>query len=258
MKGCFASAVLTLAVLLPNLGSAQVYQSKTPPPPVSAQYEAWQFNDEPILVNGLIYYPTRERRFFDGEIMSQVGVYRHVPVYADVTLEPHSVVYLPIGRQSMRGYERRREGELAGTTGSRMPAFPVEVASSITTAPRELRPEVLAPIGTSGTFGTAGAAIPAPAPEVAIETAERPNVPRPSRTNIESIPQPRDNNGVWVEYAGSRWYSDGPAAVFDPNRFIEIGNYRGFPVYRDKSRGAEEIWVRVVDNGPVAPYSKRR
>src|SRR4030095_549731 len=195
-----------------------------------------------------------------------------VPVYADVTLEPHSVVYLPIGRQSMRGYARRREGELAGTTssrqpgvrgegelaattGSRMPACPVEVASSITTTPRELRPEVLAPIGTSG---TSGAAIPAPAPEVAIEMAERPNVPRPSRTNIESIPQPRENNGVWLEYAGSRWYSDGPAAVFDPNRFIEIGNYRGFPVYRDKSRGADEIWVRVVENGPVAPYSKRR
>src|SRR5580765_2913224 len=252
MKHLFFGAVLTMAGLLPNIGSAQVYQSKTPLPPVSAQYEAWQFNDEPILVNGLIYYPTRERRFFDGEIMSQVGVYRHVPVYADVTLEPHSVVYLPIGRQSMRGYERRREGELAGTTGSRMPAFPVEVASSITTMSRELRPEVLAPIGTSGTFSTAGAAIPAPAPEVAIETAERPNVPRPSRTNIESIPQPRDNNGVWLEYAGSRWYSDGAAAVFDPNRFIEIGNYRGFPVYRDKSRGADEIWVTVVAGGPVA------
>jgi hypothetical protein len=252
MKGVITAAVLMLAVLLPNLGRAQVYQSKTPPPPVSAQYEAWQFNDEPIIVNGLIYYPTRETRFFDGEIMSQVGVYRRVPVYADVTLEPHSVVYLPIGRQSMRGYERRREGELAGTTGSRMSAFPVEVASSMTTAPREIPPQMLAPIGTSG------AAIPAPAPEVALETAERPNLPPPARTHIESIPQPRENNGVWLEYGGARWYSDGPATVFDANRFIEIGNYRGFPVYRDKSRGADEIWVRVVVGGPVAPYSKRQ
>jgi hypothetical protein len=96
--------------------------------------------------------------------MSQVGVYRHVPVYADVTLEPHSVVYLPIGRQSMRGYERRREGELAGTTGSRMPAFPVEVASSITTAPRELGPKCSHLSERPGTLSTAGAAIPAPAP----------------------------------------------------------------------------------------------
>lgn len=251
MKGFLCVAVATMAVLLPNPGRAQVYQSKTPPPPLTAQYEAWQFNDEPIIVNGLIYYPTRETRFFDGEIMSQVGVYRRVPVYADVTLEPHSVIYLPIGRQTMRGYERRREGELAGTTGSRMSAFPVDVASSITTTPRELRPDVLAPIGTGG------GAIPAPAPELAIETTERANLPRPARTHVESIPAPRENNGVWLEYAGTRWYSDGPAAAFDSDRFIEIGSYRGFPVYRDKNRGADEIWVRVVAEGPVAPYSKR-
>ena len=251
MKGLLCVAVVTLALLLPNLSSAQVYQSKTPPPPVTAQYQAWQFNDEPIMVNGLIYYPTRETRFFDGEIMSQVGVFRRVPVYTDVTLEPHSVIYLPIGRQMMRGYERRREGELAGTTGSRMPAFPVDVASSLTTTPRDIRPETLAPIGT------AGGVIPTPAPEVVIETKEPINIPRPSPTRVESIPQPRENNGVWLEYGGSRWYSDGPAAVFDADRFIEIGNYRGFPVYRDKNRGADEIWVRVVQGGPVAPYAKR-
>jgi hypothetical protein len=251
MKGLLCVAVVTMALLLPNVGSAQVYQWKTPAPPVTAQYEAWQFNDEPIIVNGLIYYPTRETRFFDGEIMSQVGVYRRVPVYADVTLEPHSVIYLPIGRQMMRGYERRREGELAGTTGSRMPAFPVDVASPLTTTPRDLRPEALGPIGT------VGAAIPTPAPELAIETKEPANVPRPAPTRVESIPRPRDNDGVWLEYAGTRWYSDGPAAVFDANRFIEIGNYRGFPVYRDKNRGADEIWVRVVPGGPVAPYAKR-
>jgi hypothetical protein len=248
MKHLFFGAVLTMAGLLPNIGSAQVYQTKTPTPPVSAQYELWQFNDEPIMVNGLIYFPTRERRFFDGEIMSQVGVYRRVPVYADVTLEPHSVIYLPIGRSTMRGYERRREGELAGTTGSRMSAFPVDVASSITTEPREITPGQLSAIGTSGETPPRFTDAP---------SAEPASVPKPTPTHIESIPHPRDNDGVWLEYAGSRWYSDGPAAVFDGDRFIEIGNYRGFPVYRDKTRGAEEIWVRVVADGPVAPYTKR-
>jgi len=249
-------AVLTLAVLLPHIGSAQVYQFRTPPPPVSAQYEAWQFNDEPILVNGLIYYPTRATRFFDGGIMSQVGVYRRVPVYADVTLEPHSVIYIPVGRQLMRGYERRREGELAGTTGSRTPAFPVEVASPFTAAPRELRPDDLA-----FTVATSGSAEPLAVRAVTPsgpEPAAAKDVPKPARTHIESIPRPRDNDGIWLEYAGARWYADGPSAVFDGNRFVQIGNYRGFPVYRDKNRGAEEIWVRVVADGPVAPYVKRR
>ena len=79
--------------------------------------QLWQFNDEPIMVNGLIYFPTRERRFFDGEIMSQVGVYRRVPVYADVTLEPHSVIYLPIGRSTdarLRAAAGRRAGRHDG------------------------------------------------------------------------------------------------------------------------------------------------
>jgi hypothetical protein len=240
-----------LALLLPHSGSAQVYQFKTPPPPVSAQYEAWQFNDEPLIVNGLIYYPTRETRFFDGEIMAQVAVFRRVPVYADVTLEPHSVIYIPVGRQMMRGYERRREGELAGTTGSRTPAFPVDVLSSAAT-PRALRPD------SPAIVATAGSSIPAPARDSAAPGDHGPDVPKPVRTHIESIPRPQGNDGVWLEYAGTRWYADGSAAVFDPNRFVQIGIYRGFPVYRDKDRGPEEIWVRVVADGPVAPYSKRR
>ena len=37
MKHLFFGAVLTMAGLLPNIGSAQVYQTKTPTPPVSAQ-----------------------------------------------------------------------------------------------------------------------------------------------------------------------------------------------------------------------------
>src|SRR5262245_30353193 len=94
-------------VVLCGSVDAQVYQFRTPPPPVTAQYAEWQVNSEPIIVNSLVYYPTRETRFFDGEIMAQVGVYRSVPVYADVTLEAHSVIYVPVGRNLVRGYERR-------------------------------------------------------------------------------------------------------------------------------------------------------
>lgn len=249
MKRLFITVIFTTAALVPAVASAQVYQTRTPPPPAAAEYQPWQFNDEAIFVNGVVYYPTRGSRFFDGEIMSQVAVYRRVPVYADVTLEPHSVIYVPIGRNLMRGYERRREGELAGTTGSRTPAFPVDVASPSTVEPRDTEP---APFVDA-------TAVPPPMPlrEIATSPVERENIPS-SRTHVESIPQPRGNDGVWLEYAGSRWYSDGAATTFDADRFVEIGNYRGFGVYRDKNRGAEEIWVRVTADGPVAPYAKRR
>src|SRR3954453_13718434 len=113
MRPCTVVTIALMALLLPTIGNAQ--------PPVTAQSAQWQIYSEPIIVNGLIYYPTREMRFFDPRIMTQTGVYQSVPVYADVTLEPHSVLYVPVTRTMMRGYERRREGELAGTQGSRVP-----------------------------------------------------------------------------------------------------------------------------------------
>ena len=50
-----------------------------------------------------------------------------MPFYADTTLEPYSELYVPVGSSRMRAYERRRDGALAGTTGSRAPSFPVIV-----------------------------------------------------------------------------------------------------------------------------------
>src|SRR5262249_26554301 len=210
-------------------------------PAVTAQASEWQVQSEPIVVNGLVYYPTRGTRFFDREIMAQVGVYQSVPIYADVTLEPHSVIYVPVGRQMMRAYERRREGELAGTSGSRVPSFPVEIKSG-THRPEDRTVTVGTPVGTGGTVASPFSPT---------------DVPRSTRTHVESIPPPRSNQGIWVEYAGAKWYLDGAAVPFDADRFFQIGVYRGFPVYRDTDRGSEEIWVRVVADGPVAPYVRR-
>ena len=69
MRGFWLGFVLTVAVLLPNVGSAQVYQFRTPPPDVSAAAAPWQINSEPIVVGGLTYYPTRGFRLFDGQVM---------------------------------------------------------------------------------------------------------------------------------------------------------------------------------------------
>lgn len=237
------AVTLSMVVLPPALMTAQVYQFRTPTPPVTAQYADWQFGDDPILVNSLVYYPTRETRFFDGEIMAQVGVYQRVPVYADVTLEAHSVIYVPVGRNLMRGYERRREGELAGTVGSRTPAFPVDIPSSI--QPREERVPFAVDL-------TTGATLP-PLERETVAAPTRRSVPM----HIESIPAPAGNSGVWVAYDGARWYSRGAAVVYTTDRFTRIGEHRGFPVYREKQGRDDEIWIAVVKDGPVAPFSRR-
>jgi len=245
-----------VAVLLPTIGNAQVYQFRTPPPEVSASNASWQVNSEPIIFQGLIYYPTREYRIFDGQVMAQIGVYQGVPVYADTTLEPWSVAYVPVGRDRVRAWERPRERELAGTTGSRSPWFAARPASAGTpvTSPSASSQAVLGerPVGTAGTI------VPS-----AVGAMAAPRVPdrvRPTRTTLESIPPTprlRGSSGVWLEFNGNRWYSAGTAVPFVPDRFTPIGAYRGFPVYREKNDNSDRIWVSVVQDGPLAPYEKR-
>jgi hypothetical protein len=292
MRACMVGLFLTAAVLLPKTGTAQPLAFRTPPPQVTAATADWQINGEAIVVNGLVYHPTRVYRLFDGQVMRPVGTFDRAPVYADVTLEPFSAIYVPVGGGRMREYERRRDGDLAGTTGSRTPSFPVAVATEL--VPRE--PEagtsmatgavgttgvrtdtgVTEAVGTTGVradtsatrvAGTAGTAIDSSAVGTSGRSASSvptvvgaisaPDRTRPRRTSIESIPRPSATNGVWLEFDGARWYADGPAATFSPDRFEPIGEYRGFPVYRDKTSKKGEIWVSVVKDGPVAPYTKR-
>src|SRR5260221_13738899 len=112
MRQRVLSLVLVVAVLVPILGTAQVYQLPTPPPLVTAANAAWQINGEPVFYEGALYYPTGPTVFFDGSVMVRTGVNQGVPLYADTTLEPYSVVFVPIGGTLMRPYERRRAGEL--------------------------------------------------------------------------------------------------------------------------------------------------
>ena len=262
---------LSMAVLLPKTGNAQVYQFRTTPPVISAAASDWQINSDPIVVNGLVYYATRGFRFFDGQVMMQVGIVDRVPVYTDATLEPYSVVYVPIGRDRMREYERRREGELAGTTGSRVPAYPVQSPSGQALREASAPPTIIATSGIleSGPLPAVPAQTAAPSAP-ANPGAAGPNDGSPSvgtagdadrgltrRTLVQTEPRPSGANGVWLEFNGSRYYSDGPAAPFSPDRFVPVGEYRGFPVYRDKSEGKDAIWISVVKNGPLAPYARR-
>src|ERR1700704_4132684 len=96
--------VLSMAVLFPTMSNAQAYAFGTPAPEVTAAAADWQTRSAPIVVDGLVYFPTRAFRLFDAQVMMPTGVYEGVPVYADVTLQPFSIVYVPVTRSSMRVY----------------------------------------------------------------------------------------------------------------------------------------------------------
>jgi len=268
---------LCLAVLFPKTGNAQVSQFRSPLPEVTAANADWQINSSPIAVDGVVYFPTRGFREFDGQVMAQVSGLDGVPIYADTTLEPYSELYVPVGGTRMRAYERRRDGALASTSASRVPSFPIIVGTE--PAPGQRIDETAAAAGGDrragyGAFDTArgagapfvgnaadrpgGTAAYDPRPTPATAATNTADRDAATRSMTRTIPRPSANNGIWLEFNNARWYAVGPSAAFSPDRFEPLGEYRGFPVYRDKTRRDGAIWVSLVKDGDaVAPYAKR-
>jgi hypothetical protein len=235
MRAAVLSLFLILASLLPGTAPAQALQFRAPAPEVTAAGAAWQTNDEPIVVSGLLYMPTREMRMFDGQVMTQIDVYQRVPIYADTTREPFTIVYVPVGRDRMRAYER-----------APVSAFPVTSGRGATSAAPVV---IVAPAEQPRAVGTTGTIVTAP-PRTTTAARSR-------RTIAESIPRARGITGIWVEWNGARWYSSGAAAPYSPDQFTKIGEYRGFSVYRDRTSNSGQVWIEVVKGGPLAPYQRR-
>src|SRR5687767_7396973 len=108
--------------------AAQVISRPTDPPIVTAENDSWYRLREPVQFAGDFYYPAGATVFFDGNRMARTGHYNGVPLYADTTIEPYSIVFVPIGRGMLQPYERVRSGDLAGTSGSRASSFPAQTA----------------------------------------------------------------------------------------------------------------------------------
>ena len=271
MRVRVATVVLTSILAVPEVGWAQVYRNETPPPAITAAASSWQVNGEPLFHAGHFYYPAGATVFFDGTIMTRTGNYEGVPLYSDVTLEPFSIVYVPIGGGRMRPYERRRDGELTGTVGSRTPSFPIgrDVELSADTdlewtqgyvpgrpsarldrdyvlVPRaRLESRRRQPATDEEPFVAAGAVMVSPPGQ---ETSSAPALALPQRSAVE---------GMWIEFASARWFSAGRAVDHDATRFERVGEYRGFPVYRERGGSNTRIYVTVTADGPLAPYDRR-
>ena len=262
------TAVLLLLAAAPL--AAQIQSRPTDPPIVTAVNETWYQLREPIQFAGDLYYPAGPTVFFNGNTMVRTGNYNGVPLYADATLEPYSVVFVPVSRGVLQPYERLRRGDLAGTTASRPPSFPVRMA-----AERTLPQAPTAPTGTTGAVdaapdqtavGTTGVVRAGTSSTVARratsrETADdRPvgTVGRSSVTNagrgatMVSLRRPEGNEGVWVQFAGEKWVSAGAAVPMSAAAFRVVGEYAGFPVFAREDR-ENTIYLPTLP-GLVTPY----
>jgi hypothetical protein len=235
-----------MSALTPKIGTAQVYARPNPYPQATAANAVWQLRGEPVFHAGAYYFPTGPTVFFDGNVMQRTGTFLGVPIYEDATIEPFSIVYVPIGGNVVRPYERLREGDLVGTTGSRTPSFPIQRDGELSV--------IAAALGLpSGTFPPINEAPPV-IPEAPSSASAPPS--SAARHVTISTPPPGAPNGFWVVYEGARWYSAGPATVYSADRFDRVGEYQGFPVYRERNGSSDVIYIPTIADGPVAPYRK--
>ena len=111
MSTCRWLVALSLLIAVGS-GTAHPF-AQSPAPDTTAATAEWQINNEPIVASGLTYFPTHETRLFDAQTMVEVDVYKTVPIYADVSIAPFTLVYVPLTKSHMRTYERRPDTDQA-------------------------------------------------------------------------------------------------------------------------------------------------
>jgi hypothetical protein len=216
-------------------------------PQATAAAREWYRQGQPIELAGDLYYPTGPTIAFRPDSMVPTGSYDGITLFADTTIEPYSEVLVPIGHRLFRPYERRRAGDLAGTSGSHAPSFPVEVRPW--QHPEGDRPEAG---GDQGPWPGRRSGGRQPRTEPTCETLLQPP------GHIETARPPEGNRGIWIKYSGRRWESAGEAVEFRTRQFRRVGDYYGFPVY-ERAAGPEqgvarnEIFIPSRDD-MLAPY----
>ena len=249
--------LVALVMLAAAPAAAQVQSRPTDPPLVTASNESWYQLREPVQFAGELYYPAGAQVFFNGNTMVRVGHYNGVPLYADATVEPYSVVLVPVTRGQMQPYERPRRGDLAGTTGSGAPAFPVAVVPQATTSaptPRAAAVSPTAPPAPPGAIGVYTPERPSPARDVVGTTGIIATPRAPTRSPLVTLRRPDGNDGIWIPFGGERWVAAGTAVPLTGSTFVRVGEYRGFPVYARRELEEDMIYLPATRAGLVAPY----
>jgi len=262
--------IASLLALAAAPSAAQMLSRPTDSPQVSAATEAWYQLREPIQYAGEFYYPGGAAVFFNRNAMVRTGHYNGVPLYADATRDPYSVVYVPIGGGQLQPYERRRRGDLAGSTGSTLPSFPITLlpdgpvlpmaAGAPTNLPLSVgaisafTPEVTPPVVYAAVAPAASASsCTCDQATAAVVAAVAPPLPT-SGVAVLTARRPDNNDGLWLRYDNATWVSGG-AGEPRTSAFTQVGDYAGFPVFRKQGDG-DAIYLQTRE-GVLAPYRRK-
>lgn len=249
---------LILAILAVTAAFSQVLAVPTATPTVTAEKESWYLTGEPITYAGNFYYPAGPEVFFNPAEMVRSGFFGGIPLYARTTIEPYSVIYVPLAGGRMQPYARPRDGELTGTTGSLPSTLPEPQA---TVPPAGLAPQAAGPPAQTTIVVPFQARGEPPVTGDAGEAAERPvgtagTAParEPRHTRIGGTP--RGSQAIFIEFDGTRWYPQGPARTIDRSDLTRAGEHHGFTVWTPAD-GADLIFVPVTPGSTLAvPYAR--
>ncbi len=252
-----------LAIPLAARVHTQIKLQPTPAPTVTADNEPWYQLREPVIFAGEYYFPAGPALHFLPNEMVPSGLYRGVPVYSRTTIEPYSVVFVPIAGGMMQPYERRRTGDLVGTTGSSAPALPVDMSPA---------PESPRWIQAAGPPVVSSQPIAEPpegayAADLLTRSREAANASNASTGMLGKLSPSRNtkprqidtSKGIFVEFQNQRWYSAARPQSLDPRSLKQIGEMNGFPVFTARGSNGSTIYIPVAkDADAYAAYTKRK
>lgn len=252
-----------LAIPLAARVQTQIKLQPTPAPTVTADNEPWYQLREPVIFAGEYYFPAGPAIHFLPNEMVPSALFHGVPLYSRTTIEPYSVVFVPIAGGMMQPYERRRTGDLVGTTGSSVPSLPVDM-SPMPDSPRGIQaagPPVVStqPVAEppEGTY----------AADLLNRSRETGNVGNASTGMLGKATPSRNakarkidtSKGIFVEFQNQRWYSAARPQSLDPRSLKQIGELNGFPVFTARGSNGATIYIPVSkDADAYAAYSKRK
>jgi hypothetical protein len=254
-------AALVALAAAPSPARAQIKLQPTPAPTVTAETQSWFQAGEPIVFAGNYYYPAGPAIHFLANEMVPTGTYRGVQLYSRTTIEPYSIVFVPMAGGLMQPYERRRAGDLAGTTGSSPPSFPVEIASAFGPPP---------PVQAAGPpfveTQMSNEYIARPQSALGVEPAIQ-NAPESSSVGTigrlsdakrgKPVGRPSANS-IFVEFDHARWFASAAPKELDSVSLRRIGEWHGFPVYTKRSTGESTIYIPVAQGSDAyAAYTKK-
>jgi hypothetical protein len=225
----------------------------TDPPLVTAANESWYLLREPVQLAGELYAPAGPPVFFNGNTMVRSGHYNGVPLYTDTTIEPFSVVLVPIGRGLLQPYALMHPTQavlMAPVAPTALP-LPPGAISVYTPETSIYLPETAGTVGVDAPLAATRDARPPEAEIVGPSSIAAPG--RQNAVPIVTLRRPENNDGVWIMFAGEKFVSAGAAIPIGSADFVQVGEYAGFPVFA-RSDFTQEVIYLPSRGDLVAPY----